>query len=542
MRTCDARAVVAAGREVLLSPEVLIAGAGPTGLITANLLGQQGIRTLVVERNQTLSDVPKAILIDDEALRTCQAAGLGAAVSAIVLLGYGARYYAANGKCFAKVRPRVSPYGFPRRNSFAQPELERVLLRGIERFEHVEVRFSSSLEDFTQDAGGVSATVREGDHTDTVRAAFLLGCDGGRSTVRGGLGIAMRGSSFAQPWVVVDTVNDPDNGRYTRFFCDPHRPTVSVPGRDGRRRYEFMLLPGEQPEAMLEPERLKALLARHRPYRDADILRKTVYTFHALLAERFQQSRVLLLGDAAHMMPPFAGQGMNAGFRDAHTLAWKVAAVIRGLAGAGCLASYEAERRAHVASMIDLSERLGRIVMTASPGRAWLRDRLFDLVGLIPPLRDYIAEMRFKPLPRCRQGLFIGAAEAARDSLVGAMLPQPRVTTLEGRELLLDDVLGSGFSVLDVGAGLGFAALTHDFWARCGATRIAIARDAGPVPRYDGADAVVHEVGTLLSADCAAHRGRLLLVRPDRYVACAFAPDDADEVADAYARLLDTGA
>ncbi len=216
--------------------DVLIAGAGPTGLIAANLLGRLGVTTLVVETNTTTSDVPKAILIDDEALRTCQAADLGEAVSEIVLLGYGARYYSARGKCFATVSPRVSPYGYPRRNSFAQPELEQVLLQGLERYDHVGVRFSTTLTSFEHRDGALFAALRgAGGKQHTVRASYLLGCDGGRSTVRKQLGIEMRGSTFAQPWIVIDTVNDPDDGRYTRFFCDPRRPTVSVPGRAGRR-------------------------------------------------------------------------------------------------------------------------------------------------------------------------------------------------------------------------------------------------------------------------------------------------------------------
>ena len=228
--------------------EVLIAGAGPTGLITANLLGLLGVSTLVVESNATTSDVPKAILIDDEALRTWQAAGLGEAVSDIVLLGYGARYYSASGKCFARVDPRVSPYGYPRRNSFAQPELEQVLLRGLRRFDHVCVQFATALESFEQRAHGVVAALRWRDGRERhVHASYLLGCDGGRSTVRKHLGIEMRGSTFAQPWIVVDTVNDPDDGRYTRFFCDPRRPTVSVPGRHCRRTWKHSSIMSASP-------------------------------------------------------------------------------------------------------------------------------------------------------------------------------------------------------------------------------------------------------------------------------------------------------
>ncbi len=209
---------------------------------------------------------------------------------------------------------------------------------------------------------------------------------------------------------------------------------------------------------------------------------------------------------------------------------------MQGRAGETCLASYDAERRDHIASMINLSQRLGQIVMTASPGKAWLRDRLFDLVGLVPPLRDYIAEMRFKPLPRCRQGLFIGAGEAGRRSLVGALLPQPRVTTSAGDELLLDDVLGVGFSVLDVGGQTGFDSLTHPFWARCGATRVVVRSSSETEQAVVGT--VVRETEALLATSCAAHRGELLLVRPDRYVACAFKPRDADQVAATYAALL----
>ena len=186
----------------------------------------------------------------------------------------------------------------------------------------------------------------DGNRTEVV-TGIVVGCDGGRSTVRDRLAIPMLGASLADPWLVIDTLDDDHDERYAMHHCDPRRPFVIVAGRDGRCRYEFRLLPEEDPQQFTDQASIARLLAPFRTISPAQIERCTVYTFHALVAERWRSGPVLLAGDAAHMMPPFAGQGLNSGIRDAHNLAWKIAAVVRGDASqrsAGQLTSSSAGR------------------------------------------------------------------------------------------------------------------------------------------------------------------------------------------------------
>src|SRR5579872_1101968 len=215
-----------------------------------------------------------------------------------------------------------------------------------------------------------------------------------RSFIREKLGIKLSGSTFRERWLILDLEETRDPTRDTKVFCDPQRPCLSLPGPDRTRRFEFMLHEGEVEPEVTSPEFTRKLL---RPHGEANtpLRRSRVYTFHARMADRWSDGRIFLAGDAAHLSPPFAGQGMNSGIRDAHNLAWKFAAVLRGELGPKLLGTYEPERRPHAWEMIQLAVRMGHVMMPRNALMAFGMSAGFRVLSLFPAIRDYFAEMKY---------------------------------------------------------------------------------------------------------------------------------------------------
>ena len=517
--------------------DIAVVGSGPVGLTLANLLGRLGVRTVLIERNLHTVQEPRAVSIDDESLRTMQAAGVVDEVLRGVVPGYGSHYYTPRRVRFARVEPTGRPYGYPRRNAFRQPVLEAQLRDALRRFPHVEAMFGWSLDRYDTHEGGVTLHLDgpEGARH-SVPARFLVGADGAGSRVREQQGVQLEGTTFDERWLIVDLENNANAVPHTEVFCDRRRPCITLPGPDGTRRFEFKLLPGETDAGLLEPATVARLLETHGGDASATIRRKVVYRFHARVAPRWRFGPVLLAGDAAHLTPPFAGQGMNSGIRDAQNLAWKLHAVLRGLAGPALLDSYEAERRDHTWQMIHLALRMGRVMSPPS----WLHGALtqagFRALNLVPPARDYVAQMKYKPPPRFHDGFLVPDGRG-RHSLVGRMLPQPTVRTADGRTVLLDEVLGAGFCLLLRGAPEEFGSLRHPVWDALGARRVAVLPLSGAVAGAAGVE-VVTETGDALGAALSRYAGHALLLRPDRYVAAAVPLAGPDAAADAVAALL----
>ena len=510
--------------------DVAIVGAGPTGLTLANLLGLEGVSVLLVERNATTVQEPRAVSIDDESLRTMQAAGVVDRVLEQVVPGYGSRYLTPGGACFLTVLPTGKPYGYARRNAFRQPVLEQQLRDGLARFPHVRTRFGADLTGFVQDDDGVDLTLGVEGETERVRARYLVGCDGASSPIRKALGLSLEGETSPERWLIVDLADSPAE-RDTVVFCDIRRPCIALPGPERTRRFEFKLFPRETHTDVLRPANVRQLLESRGVAPGSRIVRQTVYTFHARLASRWSLGRVFLAGDAAHLTPPFAGQGMNSGIRDAHNLAWKLAAVVRGWLAPSLLDTYELERRGHVAGMIELALRMGRIMGPVSRWRGLATQSAFRMAGLWPPLRSYFGEMKYKPKPSFRQGFLLPSAYP----LVGRLIPQPLVRASDGTERLLDDAVPHGFMLLGVDIPLHSvrdALALFDFGAVL-VTPLALATGSRVAPD-EAVLAVVGEVEPAL----AAVSGLIVLVRPDRYVMAAFIPDEAAADAAAITRLF----
>ena len=516
------------GAEMTHDADVLIIGAGPVGLTLANILGARGVTVLVVEERDALIDYPRGVGLDDESLRTFQWIGLADEVQRHTIPNQILRFVNGRGDLLAEMAPSAGQYGWPRRNGFVQPMVDAELLAGVARYPQVEVRWSTAMEGLDDDGSGVTAElVTAGGERTRVRGRFAVGCDGGRSRTRGILGTSFDGITSSTRWVVIDLENDPLGAPNSYVGADPERPYASISIAHGIRRFEFMIMDHETDAMVGDIAFVRNLLAAHIPRPEkADIIRHRVYTHHSRIAGSFGRGRIFLAGDAAHLMPVWQGQGYNSGVRDAANIGWKLAAVCSGLASDKLLETYDQERHDHARAMIDLSTMVGRVISVRSKPLAWLRDTLVRAGSILPALKRYVLEMRFKPAPRYETGAVVAGSDAS--SPVGRMFIQPEIVTADGRQKL-DDVVGDWFSVLcwnnDPMAILDKESI--EAWQHIGARFVAVVPAAQLGSSSFGPDvAVVGDVGPL-KAWFDAHRESVLFLRPDRFVAAACIAQEA---------------
>jgi 3-(3-hydroxy-phenyl)propionate hydroxylase len=506
--------------------DVVVVGAGPVGLTLANILGLQGVHTLVVDERESLIDYPRGVGLDDESLRTFQAIGLVDRILPHTVPNQILRFVDAKRRVLAEMAPPDARFGWPKRNGFVQPLVDAELLSGLDRFEHVDVWWSRPMTSCTETADAVMVEVDGEGGRKNVRARYLVGCDGGRSTTRRLMGVSFDGTTSPTRWLVVDVANDPLGHPNSEVGADPQRPYASISIAHGIRRFEFMIHADETDEQAEDPAFLARMLAYFVPHPDrVDVIRHRIYTHHSRIAGAFRRGRLLLAGDAAHLMPVWQGQGYNSGIRDAANLGWKLAAVVTGCAEDALLDTYDVERRKHARAMIDLSTMVGRVISPTNRRVAAVRDVLVRSASIVPSLKRYVLEMRFKPMPRYEQGAVVHSEPRRSDSPVGTLFVQPRVDTRERQNVLLDDVLGGGFAVLcwnnnprEILRAKAFAN-----WKALGAKFVA----ARPLCQlhwtgHDDPDVlVVGDRGGELKAWFDTHQESVLFLRPDRCIAGA---------------------
>ena len=474
--------------------DVAIVGLGPTGATLGNLLAIQGLRVLVLERDKDIFALPRAVHFDGECMRVFQTLGIADALLPNLFVGPGMKFVNAQGKLLIDWQRTTSigPHGWCASYKFHQPDLENALRERLAQQPNVEIRLRHEVFALDETADGVALRFEDTSCGKLGRATarYVVGCDGARSIARRFMGTELNDLKSHESWVVVDVMLNaprPDLGDFSIQYCDPARPTTYTRGPGNRRRWEVMVMPGDDAMQLSSPEWLWDKLSRWISPADARLERSAVYTFHSVIANGWRRGRLLLAGDAAHQTPPFMGQGMAAGIRDASNLAWKLGAVLRDEATDALLDTYESERSPHAREFIETAVQLGAVIQTTHPELADTRDG-----EMTQAIRNFAT-----PQPKLGPGAWVDDPSAS----AGRIAAQPR---LENGHLL-DDEVGYRFALI---------------------TRPALVNECRDLPRLTARARVA-----LVASDDASVRAWLestgavaVLLRPDRYV-FGVAPD-----------------
>lgn len=488
--------------------DVLIVGFGPTGAVAAGLLGRLGHRTLVIDRLTDVYDKPRAIALDHEIFRHFDNMGLAAAVTPYIEPFTASEHFGVDGQLIRRIDMVAKPYplGYTPSMVFSQPAVEAELRRHATGFSNVRTELGVELRALVQTPGRVEAKLKDADGTlRSVTARYVLGCDGASSTVREIAGLALEDLVFDEPWLVVDIrVNETALHKLPQCsaqFCNPARPVSFLIGPKNHRRWEIMLLPGEDARQMERPENVWKLLAPWLTPQDGELWRAASYRFHALVAADWRNGKILIGGDAAHQQPPFIGQGMCQGLRDATNVVWKLDRVLKGTSPDGLLDSYTVERKQHVIELTGKIKAIGQAICERDPVAARQRDAQLLAQGGGKPLQITRQEI----IPPLRAGFLSDHEGPAR----GSLFPQPRIAS-GGTVRLLDKVIGSGLRVVidgrrnDAGALLALCAAQADMSA---------AAIAPP-----GTPHALEETEGVLQNWFDRHGIIAAIVRPDHYV------------------------
>jgi 3-(3-hydroxy-phenyl)propionate hydroxylase len=429
--------------------DVAIVGYGPAGAVAAALLGQAGLKVHVCDRLRGVYEIPRAIALDHEIMRVFQQLGIVEAVLPYTEPFTPSEWFGVDGQLIRRMTMVDPPYpqGYTPSIVFTQPPVERVLRECVAQLPNVTVALGCEMTALAQDADAATLTLqREDGGVSTVRARWVIGCDGGSSSVRDQVGIELEDLDFDEPWLVVDArVNERGLAKLPKTsvqFCEPERPCTMVIGPRNHRRWEISLKAGEDPKQVATDEGTWQLLSRWLTPEDGTLWRQASYRFHALVAERWRAGRVFVAGDAAHMQPPFLGQGMCQGVRDVVNLSWKLAAVVKGevhgAAAEALLDSYGHERKAHVRDLTTRLKAAGAIICERDVAKARARDAklLADCGGIVKdtPRQDV--------LPALTAGLITATPGA------GTLFPQPR---MEADGALMDERFGRGWRLVSDG-------------------------------------------------------------------------------------------
>jgi len=500
--------------------DVAIIGYGPVGATLAGLLGRLGLDVVVSDKNYEIYPMPRAVGFDHDAMRIFQQIGISDSIQAFVEPFREEIYLGADGSVLQHFKHMPEPYPLTWDPHFTcnQPGIERELRSHIAKMSNVQVNLGYEFQSFEQHSDSVTVHLKDGHgQREMYKAKYLVGCDGASSSIRSLLNIELENLDYDEPWLVVDMkVKDAYLAKLPVTnvqYCNPTRPSTLICCPGNHRRWEFMKMPSDSPDALIQEHQLWELMSPWINPGEADIWRAASYRFHALIAQKWQHGRIFLAGDSAHQTPPFLGQGMCQGIRDAGNLAWKLQHVITGKAQESILATYQSERRPNVFATTQLAKECGLMISERDVAKAKIRDaeiseatagvgRTIIRQDLIPPFE-------------------VGFIDSAAP-LAGNVFPQPLVETSDLTKVLLDDVLSPGFHMIVLAALIDELELEELCFAvsqRSVQVVVVVENSLVEISKYEN---VLHvKETTPLIKDYLIRNSCIgAIVRPDHYVYC----------------------
>ncbi len=470
--------------------DVLVVGLGPTGDVLASLLRQRGVSVIAIDREGDVYPLPRAAVFDEEVMRIFQMVGVAEEIRPSCRVPDGYQFLSASHEILVKFElpPGLGRYGWDATYALHQPAVERILRTQAAHL-GADLRVNTQLLEYSQSESGVVANVEGPQGQYQIEAQYIVGCDGSRSAVRESFGVPMFDYDFEEPWLVLDAFveNGDDLIQIPSQICDPDQPITFMRMSGNRFRWEFMLKPGDDPETFAEEENLFRLLEPWDVLHRIEFERRAIYRFRGLLASQWRSGRALIAGDAAHQMPPFAGQGMCSGVRDAANLAWKLAAVVQGEASPDLLDTYQTEREAHVRGIVERSIEFGKTVCLLDHQAAAQRD-----AGMLAA-RAAGEQPELIPYPPLKDGCLMGGVQS------GELFVQP---VFDGRRM--DDEIGQGPWLF---------------------TRQASGRASSAVQEFVVGEDRLGPFSAGISQWLSQHDADAVLVRPDRHVFGVGKPD-----------------
>ena len=514
-----------------LDYDVVIVGAGPVGVAFANLMGKYGLRTLIVDKALEILEIPRAIGLCEEGSRVLDACGVMTTFREHTLEINEIRFDIPLGNSLFSLNTQRKKNGYPEMRTFYQPNLERCLRSGLSQFEHVELLCETQYLSHRDKGSSVEVSLlvnQESGEQQDISCRFLVACDGSSSSVRKAMDIGYKGRTYGQEWLIFDAENDLTPDQKVVLLGNRERPGITMPAPAGKRRWEFVVKENDSIEELFADGSIRQLLAPWGSIEELKIERKTTYTFHARSANEFRRGNVFLVGDAAHVTPPFAGQGLMAGLRDCYNLAWKLKAVHDQTAGNALLETYQTERKPQVRQITFFAEFIGSMLLPQTRLSVFVRDRAFKLMSVLG-MFSMNDGGGFRKLSNHINGGLARHLAVSKLFGTGFEIPQIEVCSEPETPALLDHVLGDHFYLIGVDdhPASGLAGDVIQRWVALGG-RFAVFRTQSEDSLTQGSREQSHENQSLpdfLQLDCSDlsnnslfNPNRVLAIRPDKMI------------------------